>query len=828
MSTALLGHMQENRAWLADIIDTIHQQKWRPEHGGDLGYFSAKVTRVTAEQREALVKRRIINSLRFAEIADRYESILEAHKKTFEWIFKQPSRKSLHKSSKYPFNDGDRDIDELKWVNFAEWLRCPESLYWITGKPGSGKSTLMKFLYNDQRTKRYLENWSGNRSLIMSGFFFWNSGTTIQMSRMGLLRTLLFDILQDRPSLVPEAFPKRWDAYDLFGEDPSPMTWSELTKALEIVVSNSSAHYAFFIDGLDEFDGDTTEMSEFILRLSTFKGVKICAASRPWPVFEDTFSQRPRLRVETLTNSDIRLFVSEKLNSHIRFREMSKLMTESSRELIFEITDKAQGVFLWVRIVVQSLLEGFRDGDSLESLHQRLHGLPSDLEELFKKILDHLNPKYFKEASELFQLVAATASESISLFTLFLAQEGLQKALEAPRKPFSQQQVSFDADTMKRRMASRCQGLIEAPEFDNQGGNSKVQYLHRTVRDFLDRKDIWDFVKSGTPDSYNPPAALCGAYVWLLKAISLEQGFSEKLMLNIWTSLLPSIHYYRLADNQDRSFNINIVDCMFGTVDDIWWQRDPVSQDHCTFFESALRWAGLEFENSPRWDLTAEWIRNSVEPLPGSSFLFSENQGQSVGVNFRGPSTFERAFRLQLYSYVAAKIDEGTSVWTEFGGRSLMRIASMEGNERMVELLLRKAAECNELDERFDVERHAWFEGLQNGNGDIASRDQITAHFLDYGLERTLQTAAGSENQKEKHRVKGKLKIKQQEAEGQEVKRQEIDEQEVKKQEAEEQEVKKQEVEKEVRKQETGALEAREETRKGSSWPKLCAMCCWF
>jgi hypothetical protein len=51
------------------------------------------------------------------------------------------------------------------------------------------------------------------------------------------------------------------------------------------------------------------------------------------------------------------------------------------------------------------LLNGLRDGDSIDDLWSRLSVLPSDLEDLFKKILDHLNPEYFVQACELFQLV---------------------------------------------------------------------------------------------------------------------------------------------------------------------------------------------------------------------------------------------------------------------------------------------------------------------------------------------------------------------------------------------------------------------------------------
>jgi hypothetical protein len=37
-------------------------------------------------------------------------------------------------------------------VDLVGWLMGEENLYWITGKAWSGKSTLMKFFLNDNRT----------------------------------------------------------------------------------------------------------------------------------------------------------------------------------------------------------------------------------------------------------------------------------------------------------------------------------------------------------------------------------------------------------------------------------------------------------------------------------------------------------------------------------------------------------------------------------------------------------------------------------------------------------------------------------------------------
>jgi DNA helicase HerA-like ATPase len=43
-------------------------------------------------------------------------------------------------------------------------------IFWIFGKPGSGKSTLMKYLVEDQRTHDLLQKWAGPKKLIVRKF----------------------------------------------------------------------------------------------------------------------------------------------------------------------------------------------------------------------------------------------------------------------------------------------------------------------------------------------------------------------------------------------------------------------------------------------------------------------------------------------------------------------------------------------------------------------------------------------------------------------------------------------------------------------------------
>jgi ABC-type lipoprotein export system ATPase subunit len=68
----------------------------------------------------------ILESLRFPTMRDRYEDIEDAHAETFKLIFQEAG------------------YEDKPWDNFSRWLRSGDSIYWISGKAGSGKSTLMR------------------------------------------------------------------------------------------------------------------------------------------------------------------------------------------------------------------------------------------------------------------------------------------------------------------------------------------------------------------------------------------------------------------------------------------------------------------------------------------------------------------------------------------------------------------------------------------------------------------------------------------------------------------------------------------------------------
>ncbi|KAF9876135.1 hypothetical protein CkaCkLH20_06581 [Colletotrichum karsti] len=196
-------------------------------------------------------QRRILESLWVEGMVDRFEEVEEAHEATFEWIVDHDQ-----------LLEDETPEESAARQQMVDWLTRGHGIFHITGKPGAGKSTLMKFLCQSPKTLDYLNTWSGEKSLVISNFFFWRLGTKVQKSLEGLRRSLLYSILEKLPDLIPTVLPELWKS--TFDDRVMKVRANDVDTALERLLSQgnflSSHRLVFFIDGLDEFDGDHDKM----------------------------------------------------------------------------------------------------------------------------------------------------------------------------------------------------------------------------------------------------------------------------------------------------------------------------------------------------------------------------------------------------------------------------------------------------------------------------------------------------------------------------------------------------------------------------------------
>lgn len=93
--------------------------------------------------------------------------------------------------------------DSSSWIfnhkSYTAWLKEGCGLFWIKGKPGSGKSTLMKQIFHKYKLQQ----------CVRLAFFFHRRGNTLQQSPVGMFRTLLHQLLSQL-SLFEAEFECLW------------------------------------------------------------------------------------------------------------------------------------------------------------------------------------------------------------------------------------------------------------------------------------------------------------------------------------------------------------------------------------------------------------------------------------------------------------------------------------------------------------------------------------------------------------------------------------------------------------------------------------------
>ena len=549
-----------------------------------------------------------LEALSFASMEDRKEEVSEAHARTFEWIFSDEDTNSRKR------------VDFKPGSNFLQWLKGNEGecVYWINGKAGSGKSTLMRFIYDHKKTVEGLRSWAKISRLTMAGFFFWTSGSLEQRSQVGLLRSLLFQLLQQHKELIPLAFPEIWIKYwDMSTLDriKNPLSWSlpQLMKGLELFLANLSRDIkiCLFVDGLDEFDGDHTSIISFFKNIarSPHHRAKVCLSSRPWSVFEEAFQSVPNLKLQDLTHEDMTQYVHDSLTKDSRAWLAFQKETAHSLELVNEIVERADGVFLWIKLVVRNLLDRMGAHETRIELQQALRTYPTDLDDLFRHILFRLLPRdYLEDASRVFQLIRARevvcevtghpAGSSLSIWELTLTEEeSLETAVKISIHRPSDEEVLDRCLNMRVRVNTHCAGLIEIhdkrssePQLGNRFvgedthihglARSKVTYLHRTVRDFLVHSGEWDrLVQSTATDGYDPHLHYLKSSI-LQPKLPLKEPERHRRLDEWWPSIILAMTHARFIGQGTGDVQSSLLNELNGTMNWFWLSRKSTVTDN--------------------------------------------------------------------------------------------------------------------------------------------------------------------------------------------------------------------------------------------------------
>lgn len=410
-----------------------------------------------------------LKSLSFPEMHSRLSNVTVAAEGTLTWLVEHP----MH----------------------SAWTKSDRGVLWIRGKPGSGKSTLMRRIL--ERTEARLKD--DKQALVLS-FFFHRRGTELQKTPLGLYRALLHKIMAVAPESLAAMIATYKERTDTRGEAGEAWNWEEdelrgyLREALGEV---SRTHPVWlFIDALDEVD--ETDALDLIMssaslndNLPTSTRFRFCFASRHYPVLAEDFPVNICLEDENL--GDITKFVKTSCEK--------KLTTDKIPNLIIK---RAAGIFMWARLVTERVLKLKREGVEEAEIEIKVHGVTSDLFDLYAEILAKLQDT---ASVRLFDWVCF-AHTPLAPEVLLCAVEANIKVPEQTRasKPNEPEQSTqmprSHLARMQRRIGSLSGGLAEFVQTKTKDAYRRpvttVQFIHQSVQDF--------YMSRGLASAHGSPA----------------------------------------------------------------------------------------------------------------------------------------------------------------------------------------------------------------------------------------------------------------------------------------------------------------------------------
>ncbi|KAK7989946.1 hypothetical protein PG989_010261 [Apiospora arundinis] len=570
-------------------LQEVHGRFIRQNGGTDLVLNFDKLKVTTQETILRFNANRILRGLNLQHA--RYDEVVDASPFTYRWIY------DVH-GSLMP------QVMVQAKENIRSWLSTGAGVLHIAGKPGAGKSTLTKFIVKNDHTLTLLRRWSGTKPLVVVKFFFWKPGNWQQNTLRGLKRSIVAQVLQAAPELSLDLFPRLCQTELSMGllERPS-IDLEDVTMAFEKLLGLQRTgildpyRLCLFLDGLDEFEEAAENINHSdLMRLiigwieASDGRVKAFVSSRQLPVFNG-IAVTHRIKLQDVTYGDIMDHINGSLEKDKSFQQLRVEDPNGCKMMIQELAQRADGIFLWVTLVIKSIQRGLSNCDPLTKLRAVIQETPEGLDRLVSQILREIaQGPYRKEACILLAIALKGVSEEvtesdgrvdeppakcpfiISLLaagSLFTAMDSglelrqiFQKAIANP--PHCEKYGDEALNTAMTQLSGRCLGLLEVVHDANFG--IAVKFLHRSIPEYLEQRVSKQLEELGinSVDVMNVMACMVSTDVYY--CLSIDREIATSGLFQAFLHLSPS-----KAAGQETLPTILINACSAGLTQYIDW-----------------------------------------------------------------------------------------------------------------------------------------------------------------------------------------------------------------------------------------------------------------
>ena len=587
--------------------------------------------------------------------------------------------------------NGEKNTGE--WIlsdpQYCGWKNEPGSaLLWLQGNPGTGKSTLMKQVYNR------LSSENGPSKAVVASFYYSAREGEAETSHTHMLQALLYQILLQE---TRETYPIFRDVFRVKREQLRPWRFEEMQS---IFVSLSKSHsdslrFYLLLDALDESDKDgIADVISLLKKVTTSKAkLKVLVASRPGPIISSRLAgSEYHLILEEKNKEDIK----EMIASTIGFLQHSD---KSTFEWICSyLLSRARGIFLWVSLIVSDIKRlAVDDGWSEAELKAKVKALPVSLVSYYKRItllLARQEPARVAEGIRMLRWVVyserlltidefrdATATSHLNtLIPLVISTSTLYehrlKRLEHVSKRLMRNCGEFVE--VKRPIAR----AVESSDVDS---GDVVQLFHETVREFLkdptgaaapfDMKEILGHLEI---------AVVCARYIRM--ALILDWRYNEESGSSSPTDDPSPWNYethrrfaQHLSERPLLPYALKFLPRHMGFLGDR--EQDKIMCHECF----------INFDSDHGLLFLSSWLQTSFHPPPITVIVDADEAAQ-----FRVSSLVAAADQ-GLATAIKSLVELQTTLDAveETTNHSALQIASERGHIQIVDILIESEASIN-------------------------------------------------------------------------------------------------------------------------------------
>jgi hypothetical protein len=306
---------------------------------------------------------------------------------------------------------------------------------------------------------------------LIIAYFFNARGSTLEKSPLGMLRSIAYQLVKKDVTLFDQFLIKFRDKH--ITSQGREWEWQprELKAFITSVIKRwKSKPLLLLVDALDECnEADLQDVVEFLESLSIDANksgttLRICLSRRHYPLLRIAKS----LELVVENNEDHR----EDIVTYIRAK-----LEKRDAELEAEIEKKADGIFMWVVLVVRLLNKAlFKVRGKKKAMQDALKDIPGELEEVFQ-IMFNEDDEDMAETVLMLQWVLFAQRP--------LTPKELYAAVEAGDTDLRNQSSDIYHDSIQQSIEHSSKGLIEI----RGGDTATVQFIHLSVNDFLLRNN---------------------------------------------------------------------------------------------------------------------------------------------------------------------------------------------------------------------------------------------------------------------------------------------------------------------------------------------------